>query len=194
MLAKTIAFALNLNYANTESNTISQSELLSILESHISVVPSEDELKNEQLDLELSRVYIRHRPDETNYTLLNQYEDKRVVANTPITKYILKDVKKQNDEFFATYDKYIIETPYKAINRTSQDSTKGEHSINAYLDGHGTPLSIKEIITPENIIDIAEPESELRVIYKFQNNQILFEKIDNIWPFSHNSFIINISF
>ena len=74
-------------------------------------------------------------------------------------------------------DKYVIDNPYTALNRTSQDDIPHEHSINDYLNGHGTPMSIKEVITPENIVDIASESSEVEVVYKLEGNNILFKEI-----------------
>ena len=177
MKANIISFALQLNYADTGEFTLSAKKIQNIIDSHIST----DLNVSNQVDEDFIQVLVRHNifytQETSEFELLNPYSNKRAIAKMPIQKYILKDVSLKDNQYIAIYEKYVIEDPYQALARTSQDDIQGKHSINAYLDGRGTPLSIKEVITNENIQDIAKPDREVEAIYALSNDSILLQEI-----------------
>ena len=94
------------------------------------------------------------------------------IINTPITKYVLVSVKKQKNNYVANYEKYVFEEPYMIIDRTSQDDTKGEHSVKDYLEGKGTVLALKELVNNTNAKDICEPEKTITVTFHIDNDTL----------------------
>ena len=176
-LLDTVGFAMQLNYANTGGDELSADEIVDIIKKHLDIDVDSDKMHDEMILQGLSSRYVQYDEEKDKYIFRNPYDVKKVIALTPVTVYLLKSVKSKGGEYYAVYDKYVIDNPYTALNRTSQDDIPHEHSINDYLNGHGTPMSIKEVITPENIVDIASESSEVEVVYKLEGNNILFKEI-----------------
>lgn len=175
--AKKISFALQLNYAETKNDELGVNEAIQIVNDHFATQLTGDILQYEGLDFCLNKHQVNFHENDKTFVFHNPYSTKKSVINTPITKYLLKSVQRKNNTYFATYSRYVINNPYAALNRTSQDNTQSKYSVNEYLDGHGTQLSIKELITAENVTDIAESNGEIEVSYVVSEDKVLLEDI-----------------
>lgn len=172
-----ISFAAQLNHAKTNSNNISIDEVLSIINQHFSDGLTRDDLENNELMRFSSPYNVSCQKEEDKCSFSNPYSTKKAVVASPIQKYILKSATRKGKEYFAVYTKYTISSPYDALNVTSQQDISSKYSVNDYLEGHGTQLSIKELINSNNISEIAEQEKELTVIYELKDDKIVFKNI-----------------
>ena len=176
-IARHVGFALQLNFANTQEEKIKTHDLYEIIKSHLIIDYEEDELRSESLENHLVEHDAYYDREKDRFIYDNPYTDKHSIVHTPITVYLLSEVKYKKHNYYAKYQKYVIDNPYTALNRTSQDDIPHEHSINDYLNGHGTPISIKEVITKENIVDIAKPQGEINLVFELVDNSILLKEI-----------------
>lgn len=171
-----VSFVMSLNYADG-SEELKTEAVLERIRTHLDLDIDADYLRDEKFVHGLSGRYVQYDREKDSFIFNNPNDVKKVVAQTPITVYLLKSVKVKGKEYFAIYDKYIIDGPYTALNRTSQDDIPHKHSINDYLEGHGTPMAIKEVITPENIVDIESEHSEVEVVYELKDGNILLKEV-----------------
>ena len=178
-LAKQTSVAAQLHFAETGEDSIELSKTIEIINNHFSTQVSEQDYESELINEFLKTYNVGYDSDEKQIYFNNPYCTKQGVAVTPIDKYILTDVKRKGEAYTAIYDYYQIDGPYAALNRTSQDDITGKHSVRSYLDGRGTPIAIKELLTPENIKDIATSERSVKVTYVLSDDRILLNTVNS---------------
>lgn len=111
-----------------------------------------------------------------------KYNDQKTrsdIAKTKVIKYELKKVsKKSKNKFVLTYNKYVVDDPYKVLNYYNDKNDNNKISItSSYLKGERNITSIKSVINKDNIKEFGKIEKSRKVILKIVNKKLLIEKI-----------------
>ena len=173
-----IVYALERLYADTGRQEFSISDIQNVLDSSFIEKIDAESYINEVGNLSVPEYQVFYDKDSKKLSIEKDRLTHQDAIHTPITKYILKSVTKKSTTYIATYDKYVFDDPYQIINRTSLDDTTGEHSVNEYLSGGGTNLSLKELLNETNAPDIREPNNQITVTFSFKNDKLLLEKYE----------------
>ena len=111
-----------------------------------------------------------------------KYNDQKTrsdIAKTKVIKYELKKVsKKSKNKFVLTYNKYVVDNPYKVLNfYYDKIDTNKINVTSSYLKGERNITSIKSVINKDNIKEFGKIEKSRKVILKIVNKKLLIEKI-----------------
>lgn len=92
----------------------------------------------------------------------------------------MTNYKKSGDSFIVTYDKYIINDPYKILNYyIGLDNAKAaEDKVLNYLKGSGKKEDILSVLTKKDINKIKSKKSEIKVTYKLYKNNLVIDSIE----------------
>lgn len=171
-----VAYAIESLYAENPQEEYSLDTVQNkITASFVDAKNLEDELANNAaFDLSGNQTFYDEQT-QTFHNTKSSISHKEIII-TPITKYVMTSVKKHQQNYIASFEKYVFEEPYMIIDRTSQDDITGKHSVRDYLDGKGTSLALKELVNSTNAKDICEPEKTITVTFRQENGILKIEK------------------
>lgn len=174
-LDRYISYAIEYSYNENDDADLTADELVSFINSSMNIDLKKDDVVNIGITPYLLDKNITYDPAEESYSI-HKVQDKRDVANTPITKYIENRAHTNKDKSIYTvvYDKYTIKNPYDILPHLTGETS----GVKDYLNGKGKITSIKKAITSESIKNIAsEPEKQLTVEYSVKDNYLVIKTI-----------------
>jgi len=163
-LDKYVAFALLYSANEQDKNQLTFDEIRDIIRQYFDIDTNARPIETLGITPVLADYHISGGRDTGSFAI-DISSDQKTIAQTPIVKYILTDVKKSGDNFIANYDKYIAEDPYKVFN-FANDNHIDTPGAGAYLKGEGKATSLKNIITPENAEHLATLSKHLTITYE----------------------------
>ena len=107
--------------------------------------------------------------DKNKKFIINNKKSRQDIANQKVVKYQLVDISKKNrNKFVLTYEKYIVEDPYTALNYYNNSDKKNYNEdiskvITAYLKGDTNIYKFKNIINKDNIKEFGKIDGKKEV-------------------------------
>lgn len=179
---KYICYAIEYLYNTTDKNTFSYSEVLDEINNTFLVKYTEKDLDRIGISIEMANKGILQDSNNKKYI----YESNKTVsdiANTPLVKYIPKITKKMGfGKYKVTYEKYVVDNPYKLLNYYDNYNLKHKKKINSkviseYLKGNAKIGPVKDFINKENIKKVGKIVGKKTIIFTIKDNKVLIKKI-----------------
>ena len=173
-LDRYIAYALEYSYEYKDKSELSVKDVKKTIASIFDVKLDEKQINNVGVSPYLLDKHIDHEPVAQKYSIRKDF-DKRQIADIKITKYILGEMKVNEDStlYTVTYNKYTAKSPYDVL----PHSTGSNAGVNDYLNGKGKISSVKALITPENAESITGVEKQTTVEYIIKDDQLRIKSI-----------------
>lgn len=180
-LDRYIAYALEYSFVINNKDTLNVKDIKKIIEDRFNISLNEEKLNLVGVTPYLLDKYISHNYELKEYSKYKKYTQ-REIAKISVTKYELKDIKKSGKKYILTYDKYLVEDPYKVLNYYINNTEKAEEmtemgDLSSYIYGKGTVLGIKNVITKDNIESVGKIDKEVTITYIVKNGKLLVDSI-----------------
>lgn len=188
---KELAFAIDYFYYSESKTAITVEELKNFLKDNFNVELNTDTIEEDFNDPLLASKPAIYEDSEQKVHIEPTAPSKRERASIPITKYLEQSVKKKGSTFEVTYEKYVIESAYDALNCLSNQENSEESEeeqseatntgnvtkMMSYLKAKSPITAAQDAITPECAKELSEPESTITIVYRAQNSKLYIEKI-----------------
>ena len=172
-LDRYISYALEYSYNESNKSELSVKEIKKFLESTFDAKFNEEKINGVGISPYLLDKNVNHDPVAGTYSIQKNY-DKHLIANTAISKYIVKNsfANKDKSTYTIIYDKFVAKSPYDVLPHINSNV-----DINNYLEGKGKITSIKNAINADNVKEITNPEKETTVEYTLKDGKLLIKSI-----------------
>ena len=127
---------------------------------------------------------ISHTPSDNKYSIDKSILTQQDIANIPIIKYEITNIKKKGKKYIVSYDKYIIKNPYEILNYFSDLNVKVEDEseiyntteLYKYLTRQGKISNVKEMLTKEVLDTLAKKEKSIDITYTLNDGSLKMNK------------------
>lgn len=172
--AKFVIFAMTYSYEEDDKTELTPKEINDIIHSYFDTDIDLNEVLRKPLQPYLENKNIIFLPEDGKVLYKPATRAKKGIAQTPITVYLQKEARIKNSTITSTYSKYTVDDPYNIF--TSATSLNMDTTgIGAYLNGNGKEKSIKRLVTPENVNDIAKNEGDFKLTIIVKDEKLLIK-------------------
>lgn len=193
---KQLAFSLDYFYYEESKETVPLEDFSAFLKDNFNTELNMETLGEDLMNPALVSKSAIYNTDEETIQITPPSPTKRERAKIPITKYLETTIKKKGNTFKVTYEKYVIESAYDALNCLSrqenpeeqeegeqldiEDAPKSNNTAKmmSYLNAKSTIKNAQDALTPECTKELSEVKSSMTVTYKMQDSKIFIEKIE----------------
>ena len=198
-LDKYIIYALDRNYLNNESDSLTTEDMAKFLNDIFSINIAAEDLENTGISPAMLDKNIVYDFNAKTFTMFKSKLRMSEIAETKIYKYELNEMYKEDGKYIVTFNKYIVSNPYQILNyyndlnnKASQpvvDEETGEvieeasgekvdtKEISDYLRGNATMETIKKYITSQNIDEVGENKGVVTIKFVEKDDKLLIDSI-----------------
>ena len=183
-----LAIALDYFYYEKGQNQISNEEFSKFLKENFDANFDSENFSNDLYAKLFQEKYIEYDPEKHIISLNPAEPTKKERAIIPIPIMTEKSVKKKGSTYIVEYEKYLIESPYDALNCLADSNNSNEPNdeesdkiakMVSYLNGESTIKSAQDAITPECANQLSEPRNTVVVTYEIENSKFKISSINH---------------
>lgn len=175
-----ISFAIDYIYTNQGKTDITIDEIVEVINKYFDKEYSVEKIRELGFTSYLLNRGLTYDTTIAGYKYKNT-KTRADIAETPITKYEIKKIKKKNDsKFMVTYNKYVIENPYPLLNYYNEKNGPESDEvidITAYVKGEATVDTILKYINEEAVSKVGKKDKDLTIEYIIKNDKLKISKI-----------------
>ena len=193
---KELAFTLDYFYYEDSKESITTEELTNFLKDNFNTELNMETIEEDFTNLLIANKCAYYDSEEAIIKITPPSPTKKERARIPITKYLEKSIKKKGNSFEVSYEKYVIESAYDALNCLSRqenpEETEGSEEqssevsqsentakMMSYLKTESKINTAQDALTPECTKELSESKSTITIVYKTQNSKLFIEKIEH---------------
>lgn len=164
-----------ITYINNEEDktSVTVAEVINTIDKVFNIQLTEEDISKVGITEDMFTNGVTYEPTVKEYTINNKKTNQDIQA-TELKKYVINKIsKKGKNKFVVTYDKYLINDPYRILNYYHDfDVSFDVEPIKKYLQGKANLKTILSYVNETNASKVGEKKNKVKVTYEFKDGNL----------------------